>query len=161
VRKSLFIVVVFLVVISSVGCSKKTINKTEENWEESPALVREVVITDDGQTEDFVFRIGDNGKLGIGEYGPFIAGESQKYMWHFWGEQEILIQPYTVKGINKETDDEITVFENPASNSLGPNNGADHHIPSMMMLPSAGLWKLEAYFGDDLFGNVIVNVEDR
>ncbi|MEI3613219.1 DUF4871 domain-containing protein [Pseudogracilibacillus sp. SO30301A] len=159
-KKTLFIVIVFLVVISSIGCSKKTINKTEENWEESPTLVREVVVTDDGQTEDSVFRIGDNGKLGIGQYGPFIAGESQKHMWHFWGEQEILTQPFTVIGINKETDEEITVFENSASNSLAPNNGADHHIPSMMMLPNAGLWKLKVYFGEELFGNVIVNVED-
>ena len=77
----------------------------------------------------------------------------------FWGEQEILTQPFTVIGINKETDEEITVFENPANNSLGPNNGADHHIPSMLMLPSAGIWKLEAYFGEELYGNVIVNVE--
>jgi len=136
-------------------------NEKVESWEESPAFIREVVITDDGKTEDAVFRIGNNGKLGIGEYGPFLRGESQKYMWHFWGEQELLVQPFTVIGINKERNEEITVFETPASNSLSPNNGADHHIPSTMMLPHAGLWRLEAYFGEDLFGSVIVSVEDR
>ena len=160
-KRFLFIVIVFLVVISIIGCSNETIKKTEESWEESPTLVREVIITDDGQTDDSTFRIGDNGKLGFGEYGPFIAGETQKYMWHFWGEKEILTQPFKVKGINKETGEEITVFEYPTNNSLAPNNGADHHIPSMMMLPSAGIWKLEVYFGEELFGNVIVNVEEK
>jgi hypothetical protein len=29
------------------------------------------------------------------------------------------------------------------------------------MLPSAGIWKLEVYFGEELFGNVIVNVEEK
>lgn len=151
----LSVVIVFLVAISIIGCS----NATEESWEESSTFVSEIIITDDGQTADSVFRIGDNGKLGIGEYGPFIAGEPQKHMWHFWGEQEILLQPFTVIGKNKETDEEITVFEHPAENSLGPINGADHSIPSMLMLPSEGIWKLEAYFGEELYGNVIVNVE--
>ena len=32
-------------------------------------------------------------------------------MWHFWGEKEILTQPFKVKGINKETGEEITVLE--------------------------------------------------
>jgi hypothetical protein len=161
VKKFLFIVILFFVVISIIGCSNQTIKKTEESWEESPTLVREVIITDDGQTDDSIFRIGDNGKLGFGEYGPFIVGETQKYMWHFWGEQEILTQPFKVIGIKKETGKEITVFEYPTNNSLAPNNGADHHIPSMMMLPSAGIWKLEVYFGEGLFGNVIVNVEEK
>ena len=160
-KRFLFIVIVFFVVISIIGCSNETIKKTEESWEESPTLVREVVITDDGQTDDYIFRIGDNGKLGFGEYDPFIAGETQKHMWHFWGEQEILTQPFKVIGIDKETVEEITVFEYPTNNSLAHNNGADHHIPSMMMLPSAGIWKLEVYFGKELFGNVIVNVEEK
>ncbi len=154
-----------MVVINVIGCSNETNQKTEESWEESPTLDIEVINTDDGQTGDFIFRIGDNGELGFGEYGPFIAGETQKYMWHFWGEQEILTQPFKVLGINKETGEEMTVLELPAaaaaSTSLSPNNGADHHIPSTMMLPSAGVWKLKVYFGEELFGNVVVDVEEK
>ncbi|WP_096186289.1 DUF4871 domain-containing protein [Evansella halocellulosilytica] len=162
-KRFLFIVIVFLVIISIIGCSNEAIQKTDESWEESPTLDIEVIITDDGQTGDFIFRIGDNGKLGFGEYGPFIAGETQKYMWHFWGEQEILTQPFKVIGINKQTGEEITVLEYPKASStlLSPNNGADHHLPSTMLLPSAGIWKLEVYFGEELFGNVIVDVEEK
>ncbi|WP_231603487.1 hypothetical protein [Bacillus sp. FJAT-27231] len=71
----------------------------------------------------------------------------------------MLTKPFKVVGVSKETDEEVTVFEFPSNHVLAPNSGADHHIPSMMTLPSEGLWKLEAYFGEKLFGNVIVNVE--
>ena len=118
-KRFLFSVIVLLVLIGIIGCSNKTIKETKENWKESPTLVREVIVTDDGQTDDSIFRIGDNGKLGFGEYGPFIAGENQKYMWHFWGEPETLTQPFKVIGINKVTSEEITVFEDP-TNSLAP-----------------------------------------
>lgn len=153
-------ILIFICGLFLIGCSNEQSKTTEENWEESPTLIREVIVTDDGQTEDFIFRIGDNGKLGFGEYGPFVEGELQKYMWHFWGEQDILTQPFKVIGISGETDKNITVFEYTSNNSLAPNTGADHHIPSSMMLPNAGVWKLEAYFGEELFGSVIVNVEN-
>ncbi|MED4531864.1 DUF4871 domain-containing protein [Metabacillus fastidiosus] len=130
------------------GCSDKTFTTDKEDWKESPTLVK-----------DFIFRIGDNGHLGFGEYGPFISGESQKYMWHFWGDEKVLTKPFKVVGIKKETGEKLTVFEFPTNSVLAPNSGADHHIPSTMSLPSPGLWKLEAYFGEDLFGNVIVDVK--
>ncbi|WP_194841391.1 hypothetical protein [Salinibacillus xinjiangensis] len=76
-----------------MSCSKEEIKTSKESWEESPTLVREVVNSDDGQKGNFVFRIGDNGKLGFAEYGTFIAGKEQKYMWHFWGAQDIELLP--------------------------------------------------------------------
>lgn len=146
-----------------IGCSNTKLTAKEEKevkWEESARFVRETIVTDDGQKDDIVFRIGDNGKLGFGEYGPFIAGQPQKYMWHFWGDEKTLTKPFKVIGVSKETGKKITVFQVQEQN-LAPNNGADHHLPSSMMLPSPGLWRLEAYFGDKLFGNVIVNVKEK
>ena len=133
-----------------IGCSNTKETNTEENWQESATFVREAS----------VFRIGDNGKFGFGEYGPFIAGESQKYMWHFWGDEKTLTKSFKVIGISKETEEKITVFQIPAQN-LAPNNGADDHLPSSLKLPSPGLWRLEIYFDDKLFGNVIVDVKEK
>ncbi|MEW9674018.1 hypothetical protein [Ammoniphilus sp. 3BR4] len=141
------------------GCSTETGTKKEQSWAESATFVQEFV-NQDGQKIENVFRIGDNGKLGFGEYGPFVAGKVQKYMWHFWGDKETLTKPFKVIGVNKETGEKINVFEVMGQN-IAPNNGADHHLPSSMMLPSKGLWRLEAYFGDELFGNVIVNVQEK
>ncbi|MEO2076009.1 MAG: hypothetical protein ABGX20_11635 [Bacillus sp. (in: firmicutes)] len=157
-KKTLLVLMLGLLL---TGCSntKQTIKQVK--WEESATLVREVVVTDDGQKDDFVFRMGDNGKFGIGEYGPFIAGQPEKYMWHFWGDEKVLTKPFKVIGVSKETGKEITIYKYPATSSLAPNNGADHHLPSRMMLPSPGLWRLEAYFGDKLFGNIVVNVKEK
>jgi hypothetical protein len=152
---------ILLLLLVLVGCSNTTETvKEEDTREESATLVREVVVTDDGEKGDFVFRIGDNGKLGFGEYGPFIAGQSQKYMWHFWGDEKVLTKAFKVIGVSKESGEEITVFESP-DRSLSPNTGADHHIPSTMMLPNPGLWKLKVYFDDKIFGNVVVNVKEK
>lgn len=164
---SLFIIIFSGFIISGCTSTKETeqqkvndsVSNAIETWEESPTLVKEITVTDDGQTDVFIFRIGNNGKLGFGEYGPFISGEQQKYMWHFWGDKETLIKPFKVIGVNEEKNEEITVFQLPQSNSLAPNSGADHHLPSTMMLPSKGMWKLMAYFGDDLYGVVIVDVK--
>lgn len=148
----------FVLCLLLVGCSEK--EKTIEigEWEESGSLVREVIVADDGQVEDFIFRIGNNGKFGIGEYGPFIADETQKYMWHFWGEQEILTKAFKVIGISKETGEELKLFQSPGGYGLAPNTGADHSIPSELTLPSSGLWKLAVYFDEELFGDIIVDV---
>ena len=154
-------ILILMLCLLFFGCSNSKDTTKEVIWEESASLVREIVVTDDGQKDDFVFRIGDNGMLGFGEYGPFVAGEAQKYMWHFWGDKEILTKPFKVIGVSKETDEKITVLELPASNSLSPNTGADHHLPSTMKLPSSGLWRLEVYFDDKLFGNVVVEVEEK
>ncbi|WP_257208940.1 DUF4871 domain-containing protein [Bacillus sp. AFS031507] len=38
---------------------------------------------------------------------------------------------------------------------------ADRHTPSSMSLPKSGIWKLNAYFGDKLFGTVVVKVYNK
>ncbi|WP_409274800.1 hypothetical protein V1499_06630 [Neobacillus sp. SCS-31] len=61
-----FIPCILLVLFVLVGCSNSTETVKEEgNWEESAKLVREIVVSDDGQNGDFVFRIGDNGMFGF------------------------------------------------------------------------------------------------
>ena len=51
------------------------------------------------------------------------------------------------------------VWEYP-NNGVSPNNGADFHIPSNMMFSTTGLWKLEIYFNEELFGEIVINVEN-
>ena len=102
--------------------------------------------------------VGEEGKLGfIGDAATFKAGESNKYMWHFWGEEGELDGPFKVIGHNQDTDQDVVVFE--TKELAGPNNGADAHTPSSMQLPSKGTWELDAYVDGKLFGTVVVEVE--
>ncbi len=41
----------------------------------------------------------------------------------------------------------------------GPNNGANAHMPSNVSLPKSGIWRLDIYIGDNLFGNIIIEVK--
>ncbi|MTW86471.1 hypothetical protein F3157_12485 [Virgibacillus dakarensis] len=160
-KKNLGLLTILLCILL-IGCSKQEQTTKTEEWEVSATLVREVVVTDDGEKDDVVFRIGNNGKFGFAEYGPFIEDEKQKYMWHFWGEQKVLTQPFKVIAVSKETGENLTIFEAQDNTShLSPNLGADHSIPSMMKLPISGIWKLKAYFGENLFGTVVVNVQEK
>ena len=107
--------------------------------------------------------IGQEGRLGFiyddGEVVRFYPNKKQKYMWHFWGEPEELKGLLKVTGTNQETGKFITVFEDRGLG--GPYNGADAHVPSLMSLPSPGLWELDAYIGEKLFGSITVQVHDQ
>ncbi|MFE7064503.1 hypothetical protein ACFVAD_20420 [Sutcliffiella sp. NPDC057660] len=132
-------------------------NSEIEKWVESAKLIRKT-----SNEDELVFLIGDNGKFGIAEYGPFISGQDQKYMWHFWGDKKTFLKPFKVIGVSERTGERKELFSLPASTMLAPNNGADHHLPSTLKLSEPGLWKLEAYFGEELFGTITVkSLENR
>jgi hypothetical protein len=110
--------------------------------------------------------VGVQGNIGI--LGPdFIADKVNKYMWHFWGTNEELSQkPFRVEAIELQTGKKHPAFVIDAGGQVwerdglgGPNNGADAHLPSSMVLPSSGLWQLNAYLGGKLKGSIIVDVK--
>jgi hypothetical protein len=105
--------------------------------------------------------IGEQGKLAFiyddGKVSRFYAGHEQKYMWHFWGDDKEIIGPLKVVGVNKETKEKVEVFK-ANMYGLSPNNTADQHSPSLMSLPYPGLWRLDAYIDEKLFGSIVVKV---
>lgn len=107
--------------------------------------------------------IGEEGKIGFiyddGEVVRFYPNKKQKYMWHIWGKPEEINGTLTVVGTSKETGETVNVIK--ARSIGGPNNGADGHSPSLMTLPSTGLWRLDAYIGEKLFGSIIVEVHEK
>ncbi|WP_214783096.1 hypothetical protein [Bacillus sp. ISL-45] len=57
---------------------------------------------------------------------------------------------------HKESGEQIAILE--GHSLAGPYNGADRHVPSNMSLPKEGIWKLDAYIGDKLFGTIFIKV---
>lgn len=92
-----------------------------------------------------------------GQYGfidsPFVAGQGQKYMWHFWGKPEDFVgKELEVTAVSQEGKT-ANVF----SGTLGgANNGAVAHSPSTMLLPSPGVWRLDVRVGGQLIGHIVV-----
>jgi hypothetical protein len=106
--------------------------------------------------------IGEKGKVAFihdDTTTRFYAGHEQKYMWHLWGDEDELSGQFKVVGVNKETKEEVEVLK---ANIYGvsPNNNAnaDERIPSLMSLPYPGLWRLDAYIDEKLFGSIVVKV---
>ncbi|GIQ71176.1 DUF4871 domain-containing protein [Xylanibacillus composti] len=101
--------------------------------------------------------VGLEEKIAISN-NPFYAGEQQKYMWLLWGEKEELVhKDFTVTATSEEGE-EMTLVE---SRLGGENWGATASFPSSIALPSAGLWKLDAYVDGSLFSTIVVPVTEK
>ncbi|GAA3403090.1 DUF4871 domain-containing protein [Paenibacillus hodogayensis] len=96
-------------------------------------------------------------RIGLIDAGGFIAGKSNKYMWHVWGNPEELQGEFTVQAVRQGSDRMIPLF---SADGLGSAlNGADAAIPSMLTLPEPGMWRLMAFIGGRLEGSVVVDVQ--
>ncbi|TBL79093.1 DUF4871 domain-containing protein [Paenibacillus thalictri] len=117
-------------------------------------------ITPEFQSGTYLMR-GVEKKLGIIDAG-FMAGKTQKYMWHFWGNDNLLNGPFEVKAIKKGTNKLVDVYSSnqlSSANALaGELNGADRHIVTMMSLPEAGRWRLLPYVRGRLLDTIVVDV---
>jgi hypothetical protein len=102
----------------------------------------------------------------------FIKGISHIYMWHFWGSKEELGKSsFKVQAINIKTGEKSKALVSISANNLRemvwqydappapPNNGADAHLPSNMMLPDSGIWRLDTFIDNKFFGSVTVIVK--
>ncbi|WNQ14028.1 DUF4871 domain-containing protein [Paenibacillus aurantius] len=106
---------------------------------------------------------GVENKVGFIEAG-FIAGKPQKYMWHFWGNEDLLNGPFEVKAVKQGTDQIIDVYSSnlmSSANALaGGLNGADRTAVTMMELPEAGRWRLLPYVRGRLLDTIVVEVSE-
>ena len=153
----------FLIIMVLSACTSN--ESTEDNFvaEVSPTFAIPVMFDD--KKGQYILR-GEQGKLGLlvgsgiengdVELLPLIANEPNKYMWHFWG-QNLTGKSLKVIGTNVETNEETVILDNYFL--AGELNGADAHMPSSMVFPNAGIWKLDVYVEKELFGNVVVEVK--
>ncbi|BFT71952.1 DUF4871 domain-containing protein [Paenibacillus sp. P36] len=127
------------------------INMQSPSWEITPMF----------QSDVYLLR-GFEKQVGFIDAG-FKAGKDQKYIWHFWGTEEKLNGPFEVKAIKEGSDNLIDVYaSNPLSsaNALGgPLNGADRALPTSMMLPEVGRWRLLPYVHGKLLDPIVVEVK--
>jgi len=146
------IICILFVGLLLVGCSNTKQTIKEENWKESS------LFESDGYT-----MIGEKERLGFiyddSEVLRFYPNKTQKYMWHFWGEDQEFNGKLKVVATHENDNEQITVLKDIVVGDA--HNGADRHTPSNMSLPKSGMWKLDAYFGDKLFGSVYVKVHKK
>jgi hypothetical protein len=171
--KKLFILFIFIG-FALVGCSQKPNNEVseattetvKEDWNISPAFTISKPGSD-GKDVDYVVR-GIDGKLAIVD-GPVMAMANNKELFHFWGgtpekTEQLFGKKVKVIGTSKENGETVTAFEG----SIGfPNEEIikppHHYAESVgyLNLPSKGIWKLDAYIEDELFGSIVIEVQEE
>ncbi|WP_226536466.1 DUF4871 domain-containing protein [Fictibacillus halophilus] len=123
---------------------------TQNEWNESPVF-------ESGSYK----MIGEKNKIGF-IYDPDVERiylkKETKYMWHVWGK-DVANQNLRVEGISENDSEPLHLFE--AKLSGTPHNGADAVTPSSISLPKPGIWKLDAYVDEKLFGTVYINVHKK
>lgn len=167
----MIILIILLCFMTLVGCNN---NDEKEIREVSPTFSLPITLADG--TEGEYLLIGQEGKVGFlvgsGKKGEaveekIIANEENKYMWYFWGDKDSISGDFKVVGTDNEGkeypvlvfgDDPVWQYSN---TFISPNSGADSHIPSSLVFPTSGLWKLDIYFNEKLFEEFVINVEER
>jgi outer membrane lipoprotein-sorting protein len=149
--------------------NKSKLAKTEavqEDWDISPAFT---ISKPGADGKDIAYGLrGIDGKLAIVD-GPVIAEANNKELFHFWGgtpekTEQLFNKKVKVVGTSKEYGETVTAFES----SIGvPNEEIikppHHYAESVgyLNLPSKGIWKLDAYIEDELFGSFIIDVQEK
>ncbi|QTD40383.1 hypothetical protein [Sporosarcina sp. Te-1] len=162
-KKIILLISTFLLALPMmIGCSKSSgetksvemvdeAGEMERNWQESSLF----------KSGNYTM-IGEEGRLGFiyddSEVVRFYPDKIQKYMWHFWGAEDELDGGLKVVATHEKDNNPIVLLETDLG---GPNNGADRHTPSNLSLPKSGMWKLDAYIEEQLFGTVFVKVHDE
>ncbi|RKD25972.1 hypothetical protein BEP19_03340 [Ammoniphilus oxalaticus] len=101
---------------------------------------------------------GIEGKIAIFP-SEFIAEQTNKYLWHFWGVGDESFE-FRVEAIDIQTGEKINPFplDVPTKVLPSPLRGAEATSPSSVTLPKSGIWQLDAYVNEELFGSIIVEV---
>ncbi|WP_044640856.1 hypothetical protein [Risungbinella massiliensis] len=100
---------------------------------------------------------------------PVIAGTNNKQVFHLWGvtpekTEQLFNKHVKIIATSKEERKAVTAFESSISvpNPEVIKPPYDYSMShGYLVLPSKGIWKLDAYIEDDFFGSIIVNVQDK
>lgn len=123
--------------------------KAKETWE------------DNSQTfsHEFGEMFGKKGSIGIVGSKTMI-NNNQKWMWHFWGTEEISYKEWDVKAFKEGDEKAINPIVSKDEILYPRGEEINGHARTKMYFPSPGLWKLKVYIDGEFFDEIIVNIEN-
>ncbi len=144
-KKLLMLTVISIVFMLGACKSEKTIK--EEKWEDnSPTF-----------TNEYGEMFGKEGSIGI--IGPkTITENGQKWMWHFWGTEDITYKEWEVKAFKQGEEEAINPITKKNEQLFPRGDEINGHSPSSVLFPSSGLWKLKVYIDGKYFDEIIVDI---
>jgi len=146
VRKKPLLLIVFSIVFVMAACkSEETIK--EEKWEEnSPTFTNE-----NGEM------FGKKGSIGI-IGSKTVTKNGQKWMWHFWGTEDISYKEWEVKAFKQGEEEAVNPLTSKDEQLTPRGDEISGHARSSVLFPSSGLWKLKVYIDGEYFDEIIVDI---
>jgi hypothetical protein len=101
-------------------------------------------------------------KDGFGITGPFpiVSNEKQKYLWFYWGKENIKNQPVKVMAYQKGSKELINVFSGEFYEDA-QINANEVNMPSNLKFPSSGVWNVLILINNKLSGNFVVKIVSK
>lgn len=156
-----FILTLFITLMVGIlaACTENTNEVSyeipENDWELSSTFEHSVVY-ESGKEGSYTV-VGS--KDGIGFIGPFpiIAKDKQKYLWFYFGKENIYDKPVEVKAIKKGTEELVDILSGPGTFYEGAKVSPDSvNMPSHLKFPSAGVWKILVYIDEELYESIVI-----
>ncbi len=102
--------------------------------------------------------VGKKDTFGFTGPFPIVSKQPKKYMWFYFGKEDVYDIPVELKAVKKGTDkiinlDSGTFFKSAAVSPDSVN------MPSILRFPSAGVWKILVYTNEKHVESIVVNVE--
>ena len=137
---------VFCIVLAIAGCKSEKTSK-ETKWEENSPVF----------TNEHGEMFGKEGSIGsIGS--KTITEDGQKWMWHFWGNEDISYKEWEVKAYKQGKEEAIDPIEFSDEKLVPIDDEINGHARSSVLFPSSGLWKLKVYIDGEYFDEIIVDI---
>lgn len=169
-KKLILILSLSLVVGPLVACTDKTKKEndlqvnTKDNeyiipkgsWHLSPTF--EHSVTYESGEEGSYTVIGNKNTFGFTGPMPILSEEVQKYLWFYFGNENIYDKPVEVKALKKDTGEQVHIFSGTFYDSaeVSPDSV---NMPSRLKFPTAGVWKVLLYIEGELNESIVIEVE--
>lgn len=147
-----------LVTVLCAGCAEET--GPMQTQAPAPAQATQAQTAISSPTT--AFEIGENGYQVIGQKGrvavmahDLIAGQGNKDVWFLWGDAGG--KSIRVLAEQQATGKRVELLEKRPLG--GPLHGADAHLPSSLVFPDGGKWRMDVYVDEALYGQIEVSVK--
>ncbi|QED46996.1 DUF4871 domain-containing protein [Cytobacillus dafuensis] len=159
----LFLISVFFVISA---CSPNSQNTKIEDKQKDGEEKISYNLTPTFITEGHEMR-GIEGRIGFLNL-KFKAKESQKVLWHFWGEENEISGTFKLEGthllsgkktpllVNLNTHEKIYESIQPYTQA---NLGAIKSMPSTLLFEEPGVWQLNVFIDNKHFAELVVEVD--
>lgn len=159
------LVVLLLLSFNIMGCSNTETNEVnvlkdmdqlidEEDWTESNVFFRNVQ-NSDGKLIKYRI-IGKEETIGFSGSDP-VAGRPLKWIWFYFGNEDILNKNISVRGQLKGMEESIDLHKGTFYKEAQVGEGYIN-MPSNIILPFEGLWKISIFVEDQLIENLVIKV---